>query len=496
MPANGTLWQRPDRVLPAARVAQPDVAFWHGPSIASPAPGRKPRVRRWAGRLVGCRGRGYNSQATCRRSSAVEQGSHKPRVSGSIPLVGTMSMALNGFAAAFRRHFPDLVGRPVLVALSGGADSVALLCILHEVVGELGCEVAAAHVHHHVRGAAADADARHCEALCARLGVRLAVEHIEPAAPNGVSREAWWRRERYRALEAARERFSCAAVATAHTRDDQAETVLMKLLRGSGPRGVAGVRRRRGAVIRPLLDVPRAELRDYLNERGVAWREDASNADLELPRGRIRHELLPALSAAFPGAPVHLAAFADALARGRGVSRRAAARARGLARDRPPGAARGGGGAPARPWRSAGRWSSPGGCPSPSLPPGASSMRCWRWSRGQVRRRSTSGAGGCCAGAAGHWCCARHRWRRLRPAPSRYRPRWRWRGGSSGGWGWTAHASGATPSRASRGGGGASAGLAAGRSRRAVQRTLGDAPAGGGRRAGRVAAGVARPRGG
>ena len=224
-------------------------------------------------------------------------------------------MALNGFAAAFRRHFPDLVGRPVLVALSGGADSVALLCILHEVVGELGCEVAAAHVHHHVRGAAADADARHCEALCARLGVRLAVEHIEPAAPNGVSREAWWRRERYRALEAARERFSCAAVATAHTRDDQAETVLMKLLRGSGPRGVAGVRRRRGAVIRPLLDVPRAELRDYLNERGVAWREDASNADLELPRGRIRHELLPALSAAFPGAPVHLAAFADALAR-------------------------------------------------------------------------------------------------------------------------------------------------------------------------------------
>ncbi|MDD5563676.1 MAG: tRNA lysidine(34) synthetase TilS [Thermoanaerobaculaceae bacterium] len=224
-----------------------------------------------------------------------------------------MSMVPNGFAAAFRRCFPDLVGRPVLVALSGGADSVALLCILHEVAGELGCEVAAAHVHHHQRGDAADADARHCEALCDRLGVRLAVEHIAPGVPGGVSREAWWRGERYRALEVARERFSCAAVATAHTLDDQAETVLMKLLRGSGPRGVAGVRRRSGTVIRPLLDVARASLRAYLTQRGVAWREDATNADLSLPRGRVRHELLPVLTAAFPAAAAHLAAFAAAL---------------------------------------------------------------------------------------------------------------------------------------------------------------------------------------
>jgi tRNA(Ile)-lysidine synthase len=223
-------------------------------------------------------------------------------------------MTFNGFAAAFRRRFPDIVGRPVLVALSGGADSVALACILHEAAAELGCEVAAAHVHHHLRGAEADADARHCEALCGRLGVRLAVEHLDPGVPTGVSREAWWRRERYRALEAVRERFSCAAVATAHTLDDQAETVLMKLLRGSGPRGVAGVRRRSGTVIRPLLDVPRAALRGYLTGRAIAWREDASNADLAFPRARVRHELLPALAAAFPGASAHLAAFAAALA--------------------------------------------------------------------------------------------------------------------------------------------------------------------------------------
>jgi tRNA(Ile)-lysidine synthase len=223
-------------------------------------------------------------------------------------------MPFNGFAAAFRRRFPDIVGRPVLVALSGGADSVALACILREAAAELDCEIAAAHVHHHLRGAEADADARFCEALCGRLGVRLAVEHLDPGVPSGVSREAWWRRERYRALEAVRERFSCAAVATAHTLDDQAETVLMKLLRGSGPRGVAGVRRCRGTVIRPLLDVPRAALRRYLTGCATAWREDASNADPAFPRARVRHELLPALAATFPGAPAHLAAFAAALA--------------------------------------------------------------------------------------------------------------------------------------------------------------------------------------
>ena len=347
-------------------------------------------------------------------------------------------MAFNGFAATFRRSFPDIVGRPVLVALSGGADSVALACILHEAAAELGCEVAAAHVHHHLRGAEADADVRHCEALCGRLGMRLAVEHLDPGVPTGVSREAWWRRERYRALEAVRERFSCAAVATAHTLDDQAETVLMKLLRGSGPRGVAGVRRRSGTVIRPLLDVPRAALRGYLSVRTIAWREDASNADLAFPRARVRHELLPALAAAFPGAATHLAAFAAALAEDEAYLGGRAVRARRLARDRPAGAGRGGGGTPTALWRCAGRWSWPGGCPWPSRRPGTSSRPCWRCSTVQVRGPSTSAAGGCCAVAAGCWRCVRRRSRRSRPWPSRCRRAWSWSGGSSGGLVWRA----------------------------------------------------------
>ena len=223
-------------------------------------------------------------------------------------------MTLNGFVAAFRRHFPDLLGRPVLVALSGGADSVALLSLFHDAAADLRCEVAAAHVHHHQRGVAADDDAAYCRELCERLGVKLVVEHLEPGRPRGASPEAWWRQERYRVLEAVRNRLGCAAVATAHTRDDQAETVLLKLLRGAGPRGVAGIRRRTGFVVRPLLDMPRAALREYLAAAKVSWREDGSNADQAYPRAWVRHRVLPTVAARFPHAADHLAAFAADLA--------------------------------------------------------------------------------------------------------------------------------------------------------------------------------------
>ena len=214
------------------------------------------------------------------------------------------------FSASFRRHFPDLVGRPVLVALSGGADSVALLCLLYESIPEIGCTVQAAHVHHHLRGAEADADATYCRELCERLEVPLVVEHLDPDRPRGSSPEAWWRQERYRVLEGVRERLGCAALVTAHTRDDQAETVLLKLLRGAGPRGVAGVRRRSGKLVRPLLDVRREELRRFLSIRAVGWREDASNADPTLPRAWVRSRLAPLLSGAFPRSVEHLADFA------------------------------------------------------------------------------------------------------------------------------------------------------------------------------------------
>jgi tRNA(Ile)-lysidine synthase len=223
-------------------------------------------------------------------------------------------MRTDDFITAFHRHFPDLVGRRVLVGLSGGADSVTLVCVLRESVSELGCPVCAVHVHHHLRGPEADVDAAHCVALCERLGVPLEVRHLEPERPRGSSPEAWWRQERYRVLEEARVASGSAAVATAHSRDDQAETVLLKLLRGAGPRGVAGIRRRNGLVVRPLLDFRRAELREFLVARAVTWREDTTNLDHMQPRARVRNLVLPLLAEAFPGTVDHLAAFAGTLA--------------------------------------------------------------------------------------------------------------------------------------------------------------------------------------
>lgn len=221
-------------------------------------------------------------------------------------------MTLPGFVPSFRQHFPDLIGMPLLIALSGGADSVALLLLLLRSRPEHGCAVAAVHVNHHAREGA-DEDEAFCERLCTELGVVLDVRHVLEPIPRGVSREAWWRARRYEALEMARVHLQCAATATAHTLDDQAETVLFKLVRGSGPRGVAGIRRRQGAVIRPLLGFGRREVRDWLAEQGADWREDPSNLDLGQPRAWLRACGLPALAARFAGTADHLAAFAGML---------------------------------------------------------------------------------------------------------------------------------------------------------------------------------------
>lgn len=222
-------------------------------------------------------------------------------------------MNATAFAASFRENFPDLVRLPVLVALSGGSDSVALLRLLVDCRDELGCGPLAVHVQHHLRGAEGDADEAFCRDLCHRLDVPLEVRDLEPSPPSGLSPEDWWRRERYRLLEDARVARQCEAVATAHTADDQAETVLLKLLRGSGPGGVAGIRRRRGRVIRPLLGARREALRAWLGSLGQGWREDTSNAGIDRPRTWIRNEVLPVLGRGSPRAVEHLAAFASSL---------------------------------------------------------------------------------------------------------------------------------------------------------------------------------------
>jgi tRNA(Ile)-lysidine synthase len=217
------------------------------------------------------------------------------------------------FAEHFRATFPSLVGQRVLVALSGGADSVALLHLLrHE---GLSLRLEAAHVHHGVRGAEADEDAAFCERLCAGLGVPFRLLRLDPGAALDAGREGTWRRLRYLALLDLRQARGCIAVATGHHQDDVAEGVLVQMLRGGGPRALAGIADATAAgVVRPLLPWGRREILDWLRERGLGWRDDSSNRDPQHLRNRVRHLLLPQLEAASPALRGHLVHLAATLA--------------------------------------------------------------------------------------------------------------------------------------------------------------------------------------
>jgi tRNA(Ile)-lysidine synthase len=205
----------------------------------------------------------------------------------------------------------------IVSALSGGADSTALLHALCAEARPRGLRVVAAHLDHRLRDDSAD-DAAFCLTLCASLGVPLRRARADVAARarrDGDGLEQAARLERHAFLRRVRDEEDALVVALAHTRDDQAETVLLRLLRGSGRRGLGAMRPRARSLWRPLLAVSRADVVAHLEAAGLAWREDPSNRDLRIARNRVRHELLPYLEDHFnPHVRATLARSAEVLA--------------------------------------------------------------------------------------------------------------------------------------------------------------------------------------
>ena len=194
----------------------------------------------------------------------------------------------------------------ILIGLSGGMDSVVLLHLLHRLAPRFSWQLSALHVHHGI-SQNADAWAEFCAGLCAGLDIPLHIEHVDiaPLREHGI--EAAARKLRHVAFA----RQSCDFVALAHHADDQAETLLLQLLRGSGVRGAASMpvlSKAEGPLsggvhpmaVRPLLDLPRSALLEYAHEHGLQWIEDESNADDSYPRNFLRHRALPLLEGRFP----------------------------------------------------------------------------------------------------------------------------------------------------------------------------------------------------
>jgi tRNA(Ile)-lysidine synthase len=224
-------------------------------------------------------------------------------------------------------------GMRLAVALSGGADSVALLRALAARRRELGLVLHAAHLHHGLRGEEADGDLEFCRELAAKLEIPFHEARVDTAAEARADAKAgkpaesieeaarrlrysWFRQLLSKGLlhTVVPDAVVLDAIATAHTLDDQAETVLGKFLRGAWTEGLAGISPRldspEGAILRPLLDTKRSEIEAYLNALGQPWREDSTNRHLTFTRNRIRHELLPLLEGWNPRLRQHLAQMA------------------------------------------------------------------------------------------------------------------------------------------------------------------------------------------
>ena len=211
---------------------------------------------------------------------------------------------LNKLCAALRGDGLVRPGDHIVCAVSGGADSVALLFGLYLLKEKLGVTLSAAHFNHHLRGDESDGDEDFVRDFCAgyRIPLEVGGARVQPG-PKGL--EAAAREARYAFL-----RTLPGRIATAHTADDNAETVLMHLLRGTGLKGLGGIRPVSGNVIRPMLAITRQEVEAFLAEYSLPHREDSSNAADAFLRNRIRHGVLPLLRQENSGAALAIAALA------------------------------------------------------------------------------------------------------------------------------------------------------------------------------------------
>lgn len=211
-----------------------------------------------------------------------------------------MKTALERKLQASSRELVETWAQPVVVGVSGGADSIALADALarsHQT------QLTIAHLNHLLRLEESDADAEFVEGFANNRGLRFVCERIDvagTAADQGRNLEAVAREVRYDFLTRAARTVGAGIVCTAHTRDDQIETILMRIIRGTGPEGLRGIHARREldeglALIRPLLEVSRSEVIEHCQHRGLRFRSDSSNGDLDLMRNRVRLELLPQL---------------------------------------------------------------------------------------------------------------------------------------------------------------------------------------------------------
>lgn len=201
---------------------------------------------------------------------------------------------------ALKQNIP--VGSSLIVAVSGGADSMALADGVLQLINEGYCRAKVVHVEHGLRGAEALADAELVRSFCEAKALPFSCEHVDVnqfAVAEKLSTEEAARKLRYRVLESVAASWNADFILTAHHSDDQAETVLLKLLRGAGTEGLSGMQVRSGKILRPLLQLTRKHLESYCALQNIAYCHDSSNDDLNYTRNKIRQELLPYLEKGF-----------------------------------------------------------------------------------------------------------------------------------------------------------------------------------------------------